>query len=162
QAIGPVGKPVVDDQAVRAEALRAQLALGFLDGGGADAAAAPALEQQTHAAADLGVVVHQPDAEPARHARRPKAAFRRRRRGGARALELDGEDAAAADARAHRHAVAEDLAQALDDRQTKPEALRALAAELIVLVENALLLVRRDADAGIGHLQPQPVAARSA
>ena len=54
----------------------------------------------------------------------------------------DGEDAAAAERRAHRHRVAEQPAEALHDRQAEAQALRARALELVVLVEDPLLLLR--------------------
>src|SRR5206468_917630 len=79
-----------------------------------------------------------------------------------RPVDLDRKNAAAADRRADRHRVTQQLTETLDDRQAEPQALRALAGKLVVLVENPLLLAARNTDSGIDDLQPHPPAARPA
>ncbi|KAF1854005.1 hypothetical protein Lal_00005218 [Lupinus albus] len=78
--------------------------------------------------------------------------------------QLDREDRALALPRAHRHRMAEQPRQPLDDGQTQAEAAFAALAQLGEFLEDVLQPVGGDASAGVPHLHPhagrRPAAAQ--
>ena len=78
-----------------------------------------------------------------------------------RQRNLDGEDRAFAELRAHIHLVAQKCNEPLHDREAKTKATAALAGfvvELVILLENRLQFSVRDADACVPDLDAERAA----
>ncbi len=144
--------------------LTAASALRFVQVRRDERRAAPRAQRKLEGAARLGVVLEHEDANPGDVGDGGRLLAARR----ARCLEhgtwqRDGESAAAAGAESSSDAVAEELHQALHDRQPEAEALGPVAPgvlQLIELLEHARLLALGNAGARIAHAN-ENVAARA-
>ncbi|MDT4827793.1 hypothetical protein FQZ97_611520 [compost metagenome] len=154
---------VADDErrlAGLARGQRQQLVAAF----GRDHAQAPAFEQQLQAQAAFAVVLgHEHEAAGVGRQRRRRCLGRGQRL--ARQRHRHREHRAPAHARAQRQRMAQQRGRAAHDGQAQAQPLGAVAlgvAELVELPEHLLLFGRRNADAGVPHLDAQRVGARAA
>jgi len=150
-----LAQPVIDDDDIRRPPGFAQGLQGRVAGPGDQHLIAPPFQHHPKARQHHGVVIDD-QRELARRCRRSGSARRHRRdRLGRPERHVDGEHRPLAGLRTHPDRVVQEPGQALYDGQPKAQALRTVTlgvGDLVELLEDALQVLLRDADAGVAHL----------